>query len=283
MSARFTPGSATAYIADDVLALACGGGVDPDVMSWCADTPDWDALIAATAGLQDAVIVRHEQDRLRVAATGTARAFVETSDGEQCVGGVEERTIRTIDLPLAVRLVVGEADAPAPEYCVEGGAVPASSVSRRLVASDSEAIDAFDALFGPTVTRTVEQAAVRDQDDDEPGPPLGLLVFSDGARVVLDRPMVLGRNPRPASGSADDDPSVRLVKIATSGVSRRHAAITVDRWRASIDDLGSSNGTRVTLPGRRPHELEPGRPVDLVAGAIVDLGGDVSFVVEEVA
>jgi len=108
-----------------------------------------------------------------------------------------------------------------------------------------------------------------------------VLLFSTGERVVVDKPLLLGRNPQAGGETAGDSP--KLVKLPGSAVSRRHAAITVDRWRAHIDDLGSANGTELTLPGSAPQRLAPGRPVGLVTGARVDLGGAVSFVVEEVA
>jgi pSer/pThr/pTyr-binding forkhead associated (FHA) protein len=109
--------------------------------------------------------------------------------------------------------------------------------------------------------------------------PLGVLVFSTGERVLIDRPMVLGRNPKPA----DESSPTRLVRIASPGVSRRHAVILVEPWSATIDDLGSSNGTCITYPRGVPTPVVAGAPVDLVIGAVVELGGDVSFVVEEIA
>jgi len=137
----------------------------------------------------------------------------------------------------------------------------------------------LDAFLGRTATEAGGAASVPPCVDRGTGNPLGVLVFSTGERVLIDRPMVLGRNPKPP---AEPAPPTRLVTIASPGVSRRHAVILVDRWHATIDDLGSSNGTRITCPGEAPVPVVAGSPAGLVVGAVVDLG-DVSFVVEEVA
>jgi hypothetical protein len=170
-------------------------------------------------------------------------------------------------------------------YCIDGGAVPASTVRRRLVAPTEPPIDPFEVLFGHTVTRSVEAAAERADDGQcRGGAALGVLVFATGERVVVDTSIVIGRNPRAADEvSGGDGRRPRLVKIAHPGVSRQHAVIRLDRWSAHIDDLGSANGTTVTLPGRRTMSLRPGTPLELTIGAVVDLGGDVSFTMEEAA
>jgi hypothetical protein len=44
-----------------------------------------------------------------------------------------------------------------------------------------------------------------------------------------------------------------------------------------LEDLNSANGTIVALPGRPPARLRAGEPVILEQGAVIDLGGEVSF------
>ncbi len=294
---RFTPGPATAYVFDDVIAVVADAGVDagvdaavdPDLMSRCASPPGWPALLESIADLNTVAVVAHFDDLLRVAAVGAVTVDVEGPEGARQIDGGDELIthelagVRTVTIRTAG---VGVGDEPT--HCVDDGVVPASLVSRHLVTPAAAASDPFDALFGTTEVRTVETAAVRPDDAGvgRDATPIGVLVFSTGARVVVDRTIVLGRNPRHIDGpggeaTAESDP--RRVKVAAPGVSRRHALIRVDRWHASIDDLGSSNGTRVALPGRTPMPIRPGRPVDLVPGAVVDLGGEVSFAVEEVA
>jgi len=132
------------------------------------------------------------------------------------------------------------------------------------------------------MTTDVERRVRHDPAHDVGRVTLGVLVFSSGLRVVVDAPLLIGRNPgvRPRVASRFGP---RLVRVSGRGVSRRHLAVSVDRWRATIEDLGSSNGTSVKIPGRSPMSLVPGMRLDLVAGAVVDLGGEVSFTVEEIA
>lgn len=128
----------------------------------------------------------------------------------------------------------------------------------------------------------VERRIRHDQTQGTSRVTLAVLVFSSGDRVLVDAPLLIGRNPgAPIPMAMGVGP--RTVRIAGPGVSRRHVAVSVDRWRATIEDLGSSNGTHMQLPGQAPISLVPGTPVDLAVGAVVDLGGDVSFTVEEIA
>jgi pSer/pThr/pTyr-binding forkhead associated (FHA) protein len=53
-----------------------------------------------------------------------------------------------------------------------------------------------------------------------------------------------------------------------------------DQGSAVVTDLGSTNGTVVVQPGLRPENLQPGIPVPLNSGAIVDLGEGITIQVE---
>lgn len=81
-----------------------------------------------------------------------------------------------------------------------------------------------------------------------------------GRSIELRRgPALMGRNP-----SCD-------IQLLESTVSGRHAQIVTDGHGVSIEDLGSTNGTRVNgdmLPMRRPRRLRDG---DMVTVASVDL------------
>ncbi len=108
-----------------------------------------------------------------------------------------------------------------------------------------------------------------------------MLIFSTGQRVLVDRPVVLGRSPKPTTESNQTSP--RLVTLNGPLLSRQHAEIRIDRWQTIIDDLNSVNGTEVTIPGEPTRRLQPGLPISLVVGTRVDLASEVSFVLEEVA
>lgn len=110
-------------------------------------------------------------------------------------------------------------------------------------------------------------------------PSLGVLRFSTGTTVSLDRPVLIGRNPKVEGGLAGEIP--QLVKMDVGpGLSRTHASIRLEGWQVLLEDLNSANGTIVRLPGREPRRLHPGEPVLLEVGSDVDLGGEISCVLE---
>ena len=286
MTTRFGPGAATAYVTCDVVALDDRRVIDKRFAENCADSGDLTSLVAAAADWTCGAIVVHEpaERRVAVAVIGAMTVDVGMSSGVRRLVGEPAWTRHCIQRPEHVAIAVGTTIECVAEdaltHCIDGGVVPASVIRRRFAPPVGDSTDPLEVLFGRTAISTVEDAAVRPGAEQGTDIPLGVLVFSTGERVLIDRPMVLGRNPKPP---ADPSPPTRLVTIASPWVSRRHAAILVDRWHASIDDLGSSNGTRITCPGEAPVQVVAGSPASLVVGAVVDLGADVSFVVEEVA
>lgn len=111
-------------------------------------------------------------------------------------------------------------------------------------------------------------------------PPLGVLIFDNGDRVEVDRPVVLGRDPKAVSSPDPETPVLHAVASATGQVSRTHAEIRADGWDVVLTDLDAMNGTALTLPGASPMAIEPGVPTLITPGARVDLGGESGFVFE---
>ncbi|GAA3608444.1 hypothetical protein GCM10022223_25560 [Kineosporia mesophila] len=112
-------------------------------------------------------------------------------------------------------------------------------------------------------------------------PPLGVLVFDNGDRIEVDRPVVLGRDPKPRTDSADPEaPYLHAVASSTGQVSRTHAEIRPSGWDVLLTDLGAMNGTALTLPGESPQAIDPGVPTVISPGCRVDLGGETGFVFE---
>lgn len=109
-------------------------------------------------------------------------------------------------------------------------------------------------------------------------PRLGQLRFGNGQVVALDRPLVIGRNPK-IDGRPGELPLPLKLDIG-QGLSRTHAAIRLEGWQVMIEDLDSANGTVVTLPGRDPHRLRVGEPAPLEHGARIDLGGEITATFE---
>lgn len=110
-------------------------------------------------------------------------------------------------------------------------------------------------------------------------PNLGSLRFSNGTTVALDRPVLIGRNPKVEGGLAGEIPQLVRLDVGP-GLSRTHASIRLEGWQVLLEDLNSANGTIVRLPGREPRRLHPSEPVLLEVGSDVDLGGEISCVFE---
>lgn len=106
-----------------------------------------------------------------------------------------------------------------------------------------------------------------------PRPSLGVLVFTDGASVPLDRTVLVGReapnDPRVRRGAA-----VGLTLGDRAGhLSRLHAEVRLDGWDVHLVDHASTNGTFVYDVARRTwHRLAPNHPYVLTPGASLAFG-----------
>jgi hypothetical protein len=105
-------------------------------------------------------------------------------------------------------------------------------------------------------------------------PPLGMLIFDDGATRTVDADHLVGRMP-------EADPRVRagslrslLIEDPSGAVSRVHAEIRLNGWDVLLVDSGSRNGTFVAGPGESAWTPLPARQSRwLVPGTRVRLGG----------
>ena len=106
------------------------------------------------------------------------------------------------------------------------------------------------------------------------------LVFSHGEVVDVDRVVLVGRAPE-TRGAAGEE--LRLVRVPSpqQEVSGTHLEVRpgsgADHGSAVVTDLGSTNGTLLLRPGLEPEDLRPGIGVQLVPGAVIDLGDGVSI------
>jgi hypothetical protein len=108
---------------------------------------------------------------------------------------------------------------------------------------------------------------------DGPRPPLGLLLLDDGSTYRLDTDYLAGRDP--GLGPDYELGVVRPLRISDADglVSRRHLRIALVGWEVQVVDLGSSNGTFVTLPGDgQRRRLVANEPLVVRPGAKVELG-----------
>jgi len=112
-----------------------------------------------------------------------------------------------------------------------------------------------------------------------PRPSLGRMVFSSGHVIELDRPAIIGRNPKIEGSMTNEMP--KLVRLDVGkGLSRSHAMVRLEGWQVLLEDLASSNGTFVTLPGRDARRLHTNEPVQLETGSVIDFGGEVTATLE---
>jgi FHA domain len=113
-----------------------------------------------------------------------------------------------------------------------------------------------------------------------PRPILGTLRLSTGAAIPLDRGAIFGRNPD-ADGFGDGErPHIVQVPSPGKDISRNHVEVKLDGWHVLVSDLGSTNGTIVTVPGHAPQRLHPNEAMPIAPGTVVNLADEVSFVYE---
>ncbi|MET0914428.1 MAG: FHA domain-containing protein [Acidimicrobiales bacterium] len=106
-----------------------------------------------------------------------------------------------------------------------------------------------------------------------PRPPLGVLVLDDGSTYVVDRDIVVGREP-------DTDPAVAVGDVRgialpdpERAISRVHARVTLQGWDVLISDAGSANGTFVARrDATQWTPIQPDSPVALTPGMHVLVG-----------
>lgn len=111
-------------------------------------------------------------------------------------------------------------------------------------------------------------------------PPLGVLRFASNEVVLLDRSVIIGRNPRVSQPYAGEQPHLVQVSDPERDISSQHLEVSLDGWHVAVKDLGSTNGTRVLLPGAAPIALRPHDPLTIEPGTRVLLAGVFEFVFE---
>lgn len=181
-----------------------------------------------------------------------------------------------------------------------------------LAIPDDSSVDVPPARGGPLETAPVVVSAPRQPDDHDgltrdgssgaadlghgpvglpgqpPVPPItshpvAVLVLSTGERLEVDRPVVLGRDPQPRRFTTTEQPRLVTVASPQQEISSTHLEVRpgtgADHGSAVVTDLGSTNGTVLTQPGLPAEPLHPGIPVQLLPGAVIDLGDGLTITV----
>lgn len=126
--------------------------------------------------------------------------------------------------------------------------------------------------------RSPEPDRKPEPEPEAPAPPAStmqlVLRFDDGRiAVAAGEQVVLGRDPSPRPSARPE-----VVPGDASSVSKSHLLVVNDGLTATVEDLGSTNGSAL-LRGARPVPLEPGFPVEVVDGELLVVGA-VSCTVE---
>ena len=111
--------------------------------------------------------------------------------------------------------------------------------------------------------------------------PVAQLVISNGETVEVDRVVLIGRAPEARRFTATEQPRLVTVPSPLHEISSTHVEVRpgsgADHGSAVVTDMGSTNGTVLIQPGLGPEDLKPGIAVQLIPGAIINLGDGVTI------
>jgi hypothetical protein len=93
-----------------------------------------------------------------------------------------------------------------------------------------------------------------------------------GESVPLDKPAYIGRRPSLPRVLVGVAPRLVQVPSLRREVSGTHLEIRQRGSSVVVTDLGSSNGTVVTIPGRPPQRMRRGESLVVTPGTLVDIG-----------
>jgi hypothetical protein len=120
----------------------------------------------------------------------------------------------------------------------------------------------------------------------QPQPPsivrsVAKLVISNGETVDVDRVVLVGRAPEARRFTSTEQPRLVTVQSPLHEISSTHVEVRpgagADHGSAVVTDMGSTNGTVLVQPGLGPEELKPGIAVQLIPGAVINLGDGVTI------
>ncbi len=177
---------------------------------------------------------------------------------------------------------IAEPDRPAP-FDVQADLEQSLDDSAGFAPDDSAAFAPDDSAgFAPDGGAGVVPVAPEDSAGLAPEalPVVGVLAFSNGERINVDRSILIGRNPK-VTGSVDGPlPYIMKYEGPGQGLSRTHAEVRIEDGKLVLEDLRSTNGTDVQLPGQQRHRLQGGEPIVVVPGTLIDFGEELHCTVE---
>lgn len=114
-----------------------------------------------------------------------------------------------------------------------------------------------------------------------PRPALGRLRLPSGETVLLDRNVILGRQPSVSRVSSGDMPHLVQVDSPKRDISRSHAEVRLEGWNVVLCDLNSSNGTVLLREGQSPRRLGQAETALVLSGDVAELGDQIYIVFED--
>ncbi|MGO4454144.1 FHA domain-containing protein [Arthrobacter sp. RAF14] len=114
-----------------------------------------------------------------------------------------------------------------------------------------------------------------------PRPALGRLRLPSGETVLLDRNVILGRQPSVSRVSGGDMPHLVQLDSPKRDISRSHAEVRLEGWNVVLCDLNSSNGTVLLREGQSPRRLGQSETALVLSGDVAELGDQVYVVFED--
>ncbi|MBK5250416.1 MAG: FHA domain-containing protein, partial [Actinomycetales bacterium] len=173
---------------------------------------------------------------------------------------------------------------PDPDVEIEGDHDGSTVLVSHLRAAYQE--DAAAAVEGHAADSTLipgmTDMALYDEPEPSAEPVPGLvLAVSSGPRVVLDRPVLIGRAPESSRFAGNSAPRLVTVPSPQQDISRTHVEVRLEGGGVIVTDLGSTNGTVVEIPDSDPRRLHPGEGVPVPVGTLIDLGDGITVLVEE--
>ena len=122
-----------------------------------------------------------------------------------------------------------------------------------------------------TPAATTRPVSVDPRAAEHPSPKQWAFVLDDGTRHPLPPRSLVGREP--TAGPDCDGFSLTTLLDPAAKMSRTHLAIEVDKGRAWVSDLGSSNGTDLITPLGEVRTLNAHQRYDVAPGTQVRIGG----------
>lgn len=246
-----------------------------------------DELVSAgLSGLPAFVLLSRAGDQTWALVRGTPCVHLATPDEVVHLDGTEAATWveRTCTGVTRIRVEVTEQAAP-DDLVVTGGLVRISTAEQQTASPPTVDPDRDGDTRAGGLGPVILGAPPPGIPGQPPAPPVtaqpvARLLVSEGETVAVDRTVLVGRAPE-ARRTDDVEPHLVAVASPHHEISSTHLEVRpgsgADHGSAVVTDLGSTNGTLLVQPGLPPEDLKAGVAVQLLPGAVLDLGDGVTI------